>query len=678
MELLLAPPKLRAAPRPTTLRLDVPALAAWALPFILVTYLALKNGGYDAIVRSEVGVAIWWIVLVAALAGLLPARIGAAGWVAIGLLAAFAAWTGLAVGWSQNAESSVVELGRIAAYLGVLVLAIALQGRSAARHTISGLASAIGLVTLLAVLSRLHPQAFPANQHFQFLGPQSARKLSYPLNYWNALADFAAMGVPLLLAAAVAARTVAGQALAAATLPLSAVCVYLTVSRGGAIALGVGIVVFLLLVPRRLESAATLLASSVAAAILLRATSGRHALTSGLPTAAAIHQGTQLLWLAVIVCAGVALLQVAIGLAARHVERPALLAPGRRTTTRRAIALGAIAVVVAVAAGVPSRLDHAWHDFKQPNGVIVPGGENSVFSRLQAANGNSRYQFWQSAIHANATHPWRGIGPGTFQFWWAQHATADGFIRNAHSLYFETLAETGVIGFALLGGLLLWFVAVAGRRAVREPPALRVWLAGAAASMAAFMFSAAVEWVWQLAAVASAALILGAVIVAGGADATAVAESPGGSGPSHQPGARPPTLTLASRFGPRGVLALLAIVALGAVLVPLAGQLTIRESQAAAAEGRLGAAFRDSLTAQRLEPYAATPRLQEALVLEAAGQLGPAAAAAEAATVRGRTDWTNWLTLARIDARRGASRAALAALREARRLNPRSVLFRQP
>ena len=151
-------------------RVDAPAIAAWTLAFALVAYLALSNGGYDTVVRSQVGVAVWWIVLLGALAGVLPARVGRAGWVAIALLAGFALWTGLAIGWSESAERSAIELGRVATYLGVLVLAIALQGRTAARHTINGLACAIGLVTLLAVLSRLHPQWFPDNDHVEFLG----------------------------------------------------------------------------------------------------------------------------------------------------------------------------------------------------------------------------------------------------------------------------------------------------------------------------------------------------------------------------------------------------------------------------------------------------------------------------------------------------------------------------
>src|SRR5262249_31621826 len=192
-------------------------------------------------------------------------------------------------------------------------------------------------------------------------------------------------GVPLLLAAAIGARTTAARAIAAATLPLSAVCVYMTISRGGVIALGVGIGVFLLLVPRRLDAVVTLLISGMAAAILLRATSQRAAVATGIPSHAAISQGTELLWLIAIVCGGVALLQVATTRAAESYGRPAILVADPRTTARRALALAAAALVVAVAVGVPAKIEHAWHDFKQPFGVVEPTNDNSLFSRLQAA-----------------------------------------------------------------------------------------------------------------------------------------------------------------------------------------------------------------------------------------------------------------------------------------------------
>ena len=158
-----------AQPRRLTARIDPPAIAAWTLAFALVAYLALSNGGYDTIVRSQVGIAVWWIVLLGALAGIAAGanrrrRLGRdrpAG--------RLRAMDGAGHGWSESAERSTIELGRVATYLGVLVLAIALQGRAAARHTINGLACAIGLVTLLggavaaapAVVSRQRPSRVP-------------------------------------------------------------------------------------------------------------------------------------------------------------------------------------------------------------------------------------------------------------------------------------------------------------------------------------------------------------------------------------------------------------------------------------------------------------------------------------------------------------------------------------
>ena len=642
-------------------RLDPLAIAAWTLAFAVVAYLALSNGGYDTIVRSQVGIAAWWIVLLGALTGVLPARFGAAGWAAICLLAGFALWTGLATGWSESAERSTIELGRVAAYLGVLVLATALQGRTAARHTINGLACAIGLVTLLAVLSRLHPQWFPVNDHLEFLGEGSARKLSYPLNYWNALAAFAAIGVPLLLAVALAARTLLGQALAAAALPVAALCVYLTISRGGALALAVGIVAFLLFVPRRLDAVGTLLVAGAGSAILLAGASQRDAVQDGIVTALAREQGTELLWLVAMVCAGVALVQVAMGLAARHLERPAWLAPGRRAFAVRAIAVLAVVGAVGVATGAPGWANDQWQEFKAPSGTAVPAGsEDNVFSRLSGVSGNGRYQYWQSALDANETAPWQGIGPGTFEFWWARHGTDPGFIRDAHTLYFETLAETGIVGLALLGGLLAFLLVAAIVRSRRAPVELRIAIAAAVGGLAAFLTSAAFEWVWEMAAIACVVMALGAVIVAG--RGSHKAEERKRAAP------RRPLL-------PRAVLAVLAAVALGAIAVPMAGALATRDSRDAAAEGNLVAALQDARTAQRLQPAAATPHLQQALVLEEAGVLSNAVTAARAATAEEPTNWRTWFVLARIEARRGQASAALAALRKARSLNPRSPLL---
>ena len=162
---------------------------------------------------------------------------------------------------------------------------------------------------------------------------------------------------------------------------------------------------------------------------------------------------------------------------------------------------------------------------------------------------------------------------------------------------------------------------------------------------------------WQLPAIAVAALVAGAVLVAGRDDTAETPPPPGGG------------------TAARAAACALAVLALVTVAVPLAGALTVRQSQAAAAGGRLAAALQDARTAQRLQPYAATPRLQQALVLESAGDYAAAAALARAATGDEPTNWRTWLVLARLDARSGRDDAAVAAFARARRLHPMSTLF---
>ena len=96
-----------------------------------------------------------------------------------------------------------------------------------------------------------------------------------------------------------------------------------------------------------------------------------------------------------------------------------------------------------------------------------------------------------------------------------------------------------------------------------------------------------------------------------------------------------------------------------------AGAAEIREVAERAVAGvpglRVEVRQRTGRTAIEAEPWAATPLLQRALVLEAAGRLGGAAADARAAADREPRNWRTWLTLARIEALRGRAGAALSA-----------------
>jgi peptidoglycan/LPS O-acetylase OafA/YrhL len=155
-------------------------LGRTVLPFALVLYLALEGGGYDAILRSEVGIAIWWIILLGSLVGVLPLhRLGRAELVGLGLLLALAAWTALGIAWSESSERSVYEVSRVLVLLGALTLTLSVQDRGALPGTVRAIAAAIGLVGLMALLSRLEPSWFPRVESL----PGVEARLAYPVNY---------------------------------------------------------------------------------------------------------------------------------------------------------------------------------------------------------------------------------------------------------------------------------------------------------------------------------------------------------------------------------------------------------------------------------------------------------------------------------------------------------------
>ena len=626
------------------------AVTAWALAFALVLYLALRGGGFDAVVRDQVGILVWWAVLLVAVAGLLP-RLTRAGWIVLGLLAAWAAWTALGIGSSESAERTLAEVGRLCAYTGVLALALTLQARAGSRHVLNAVATAIGVVTVLAVLSRLHPQWFPGNDHMRFL-PDEARRLSYPLNYWNALAGFLAMGAVLLLAVAATARTRLGQFLAAATVPLAGLGCYLAISRGGAIVFVVGLINYMLLTVDRLARLGTLAVTGGAAALLIVAADQRPAIQTGLDTAAAREQGAELLWLCVIVCIGAGLVHVAIELLARHADRPPWMRVDRRRATASFLAgLGSV-VVVFFASGLNHELADRWAEFKQPPEVTGRLSTDSVFARFDSGAGQGRWQYWQVALDAFQENPARGIGGGAFELYWARNATVEGSITDAHSLYAQTLAEVGWVGFALLLGLVVLTVAGGAVRALRRSGTERVLLAGATAAAVVFWLQAAIEWTWQIAVMPVALLLLAAVIV-------------GHRDPETRPAGMP--------------VRVLAVAAAIAAFIPIALALStlveVRASQQAVRDGRLEEALAAARRADALAGTSASAMLQQALVLEQMGEVDAARAQARRAADAEPTNWRHRLTLARLELRAGDEQAALAHFRAAKRLNPKSPLF---
>ncbi len=627
---------------------DWPATAIWLLCFALVAYLGLEGGGYDPLVSDQVGLAVWWLLLLGALVGAFPRRRPSSlALAALALLAAFAAWTALSLAWTESLDKTWADLARVLGYLGAFALIIALRAPGDGRRIAGAVASAVVAVAVVGLLSRLHPSWFPdAGQTAVFLG-DSRERLSYPLNYWNGLAALIAIGLPSLLAAATTARAQALRVLAAAALPAIGLASFLTLSRAGIATAVLVAALFLLFTADRLPALATALLGGGGSAVLIAALTQRNALQDGLANATARQQGDEMLLLTIGVCVAVGALQAGLVYALRDGRRPGWTKVSDRQTAIAVAAAAVVVLVVGLAAGAPGRAADGWDEFKAGDG---PG---SGASRLSSAAGQNRYQYWSSAARQNATKPLTGTGSGTFEFWWTRDGNGD-IVRDTHSLYMQTFGELGIVGLALLLAFLLTVLLGGGRRLLRAAAPERPPLAAALAGVVAFCLTATFDWMWQIPALAVATLLLAGVLV-GARDRDAVKGA----------------LALPRRLG----FAAVALIAIVAIAIPLASTTLLRQSEAEAREGSLEAALTDARSAQNVMPGAAGPRLQQALVLEQLGDLGAAAVAAEAATEREETNWRTWLVLARLEARRGNADAAVLAFDRAKGLNPHSFLF---
>jgi hypothetical protein len=631
------------------LRRYVPPVAQFGVPFAVVCYLGLQGGGYDLVTYGQVGILVWWLVLLGAMDGLLPvAPPGRAAKALLAVLLALGLWTLLGLLWTDSDEQTVREVARVATYVGLFAIALSIQGTEGLRRAIYGVATAIVVVGLVALLSRLEPSWFP-DRGVTELVPDSKSRLHYPLDYWNGLAALSAIGVPLLLAMATRARAAPIRGLGAAAIPALALTGYFTQSRGGAIVAVVGVALLIALHPNRPRLLATTLIAGTGGAILVALASSRDDLVDGLTSSTASSQGDQMLIFTLVVCAavGIAASLIPVSFAARERRAP-ILFPRGWLGVGGAAAL--VALVIAIAAGAPGELSDSWDRFKEPD--IQTGTE-----RFTSTGGSGRWQYWGTAVDEWQSEPVVGTGPGTYQFFWAEHGPIPGFVRDAHSLYLEELGELGPIGFLLVLALIGGVIAVGVGRTLAAAEEERELLAAATAACLAFGVGAAIDWLWELAALSATFLILAATIAA----RPSPREAPAGDG-----------------LGLRIWLGIAAVGSIVAVLIPLAATSAVSSSEDDVRAGDLSGALEHARDAAKIEPYAATPRLQEALVLERSGQLDEAAAAATEATDKEPTNWRTWLVLSRVEAERGNTEQSVAAYRKARSLNPRSPLFAGP
>ena len=613
-------------------RVLAPARRHLVAPFLLgaasVGTLGAAHGGYFtsswgwAIVGAIAAIA-WALATGEILQPTAPAVVLVAG------LSALAAWFAISSFWGVAAEA-VDEAARVLVFVALVACAILVVRRTGVTALAGGVLSGAAVVVAYALATRLFPDRIGT------FDSVAAYRLATPVGYWNALGLLCAVALLLALAVVSSSDSPVTGALAAATTPVFTTALYFTFSRGSWLALAVGFVVALAVTPERLRLTATALALAVPSSIGAFAGSRFSALTHQHATVArAAHQGHRLALFVVILLVAAALLAAAVVALRGRLTLPDVAEVGYAFV----LVLAAAAVVVATVVrygGPISAVRRGWDSFSAP----PPKAQLDLRKRLFSFSSSRRVDLWRAALHEFDAHPLAGGGAGSYESYWLRHRTTTLKVRDAHSLYLETLAELGVVGLLLLVVALLapLVAAVRTRRNAFVPAATGAYVA--------FLVHAGVDWDWEIASVTLAGLLVGVALLAGA-----------------RPDTQPP-LSSRARYGVLAVA--LAVGVFGFVF--LVGNMFLARGASAASDGHWQVAAKDARRAQSWLPWSSEPWRQAGEAELAQGDTRTARAQFRTALKKDSGDWSLWLDLARAS----AGRAQRKALAQAEVLDPRS------
>ena len=446
--------------------------------------LAFDSGGTGASTQA-LGAAVAFLLL-GLLAVVAPWPLVERGWplAAAGGMAAFTGWTALSASWSPALGDAVNDADRVVFYAAAFALAVVVMRAPAVRRVApDAVLWGIVVVALYALAGRLLPDLVEVER-----ASVAGDRLDQPLTYWNAMGILTGLGA--VLATAVAAderRALAYRAAACGAGVICGLACYLTFSRASWAAVVAGLAVLLLVRPRLAAGLAAWLwgAATLVLVVALRAFPAALHLDRGADAQASDGLPVALLALALAASAGVAF----------------WLAIGRREARGAAahgwLAAGAVAAVLAAGLAVSFATERSEEISKSAERVTT----------LKTYRG----EYWRVALRSFADHPVAGVGTAGFQVEWIREREGRVFAFDAHSLYIETLAELGLVGFLLLAAFA---AAVAGgvRRRFREAPDDPLLAAGAAA-LGAFAVHAGMDWDWEMPAATLPALLLAAAVI---------------------------------------------------------------------------------------------------------------------------------------------------------------------
>ena len=401
--------------------------------------------------------------------------------------------------WSIAPDLSWAAFDRLLAYCAFALLGLlACRVERPARTVAAGLAVLVGLVLAWALLGKVIPSLFPD-------GARVAR-LRNPVGYWNSLALVAATAMPLGLWGASRRHTREARAAGAVLVYLAELVAVLTYSRAGIAVAALAALAWVAFTRDRLEALLTLvLVTPVAALVALWAFS-RPAITDDLQTYAdRVNDGA---WFGVLAVAGLVLVGIGAWLAA-GVE---LSEEDRRVHTRRLGAIVGIGAVAALVLVLALKGGAILDEFRGSKAQVTQSP-----NRLGDLSSSNRWTWWKESWQLWQEAPVGGKGAGTFEIARRHIRVGSIVTTEPHDLPLQFLAETGIVGFLLLLGLI-GAGATAAVCAVRKAEALERGATGALAiALGAFALHSLVEIHWEFVAVTAPAFFVLGVLVALGA-----------------------------------------------------------------------------------------------------------------------------------------------------------------
>lgn len=570
--------------------------------------------------------------------------------VAMALLALFAAWNFISIGWADDQGAAWDGANRCLTYLIVFALFALPPWRPRAAALLLGVYTVaiafVGLVVLLKAAGAEDPlRYFVADRFAEPTGYQNANAALFTLSMFPALFLAARREVPWLVRGVMLAC--AGLLFGVALLPQS---------RGWLIAAPIALVAYLVIVPGLVRSLTVLLPLALVMALVAHPVLQVFDVSDDPSRVGpALHDART----AILV--GAAVLFV-VGCVVGFIDQRVQLSPRAASTGRRAVlgavgvvAVAGVVVVLAVIGNPVSWAGDRWHDFKAGDFEYRTGGG----SRLGQGLGSNRYDFWRVAADQFKAAPVVGVGSENFAEDYLRDRRSGEEPTYPHDLALQVISETGLVGALLFGGFLAVSLVGVGRVRLRSGEPLSRGLAGIFAVVFVYWFLHSIgEWFWAFPALTAPIFAWLGIGMRLDASRATLAQ---------------PRLT-------RGWIAPVAAGSAAAVLFATASMAlpwiaAIDVNKAEASWGSNPHAAFDRLDqARKLNFLSARPDLVQGSIAARLGQDQRVRSSFERALERDPNNWYAEIELATLDGVAGHKQSALARLDRVAALNPREPL----